>query len=160
MIATTSCGSSDDDCTKSISIPQVYFVGNQSYTTNTTQEVPCSFPEPTALQVVEPPYLEGFTYEIIFYEFTPDTGNNTSRLRFEIKLNNNSDRDVTGLPITTIRTGDITGTGPIFLNVATTTCPSIPANSSCLFTADFEESLNFGNTSPGEIIDIQYLLTE
>lgn len=158
-----SCSSSDDsdeDCTKTIVIPQIYFVGGQSYRSDTTQEVPCDFPDAVELEVVEPPFLAEFSYEILFFEFIPDTGNNTRIIRFEIELKNESGQAVSGIPISTVRNENFTSTGPSFVTVATNACTMIPANSSCVFSVDLEESLNTGMLNELEILEVQYLVTD
>ncbi|PRP66956.1 hypothetical protein [Nonlabens agnitus] len=160
IIVTTSCGSSDDDCMRSIVVPQFYQVGNQIYTTQGTIDVPCDFPDPTAAQPIEPPFLADFSYEILFFEFTPDTGNDTRRLQFDIQLNNNSNAAITGQPISTVVADEITTTGSLFVNEATEPCLNIPANSSCIFSVDFEERLDVGIINSIEITNVQYLLND
>ena len=40
--------------------------------------------------------LKDITYEVLLFEFTPDTGNNSSRLHYEIKYNNPNNVAVKG----------------------------------------------------------------
>jgi hypothetical protein len=40
--------------------------------------------------------LKTITYEVLLFEFTPDTGRNTSRLRYEIKFSNPNNVAVKG----------------------------------------------------------------
>lgn len=40
--------------------------------------------------------LKNITYEVILFEYTPDTGNNTSRFRYQIKFNNPNNVAVRG----------------------------------------------------------------
>jgi hypothetical protein len=40
--------------------------------------------------------LKAITYEVLLFEYTPDTGNNTSRLRYEIKFTNPNNVAVKG----------------------------------------------------------------
>ncbi|PRZ21596.1 hypothetical protein [Flavobacterium granuli] len=40
--------------------------------------------------------LKSITYEVLLFEYTPDTGNNTSRLRYEIKFTNPNNVAVKG----------------------------------------------------------------
>ncbi|MEM5566428.1 hypothetical protein WNY78_15005 [Psychroserpens sp. AS72] len=153
-----SCGSSDDsNCTKTITIPQIYFVGNQSYSYDITQEVACDFPEPEDSVVVEPPALENFTYEILFFTYTPDTGNNTSRLEFEIKLNNNNNFSVEGVPILTMMSDDLSFSGS-YSNNASIPCYGIDANSSCILTFEAEDSLDLGAVNSIQLLDVKYYL--
>tara|TARA_R110000751_G_scaffold241576_2_gene342034 strand:- start:17 stop:493 length:477 start_codon:yes stop_codon:yes gene_type:complete len=153
-----SCGSNDDDCTKTITIPQVYFVGNQSYSYDTTQEVSCDFPEPEDPVITEPPVLENFTYEVLFFTYTQDTGNNTSRLEFEIKLNNNNNFLVEGVPILTIMSDDLLFSGS-YSNNASIPCYSLDANSSCILTFEAEDSLDLGVANSLQLLDVKYYLT-
>lgn len=153
------CKSSDDeDCSKTITIPQFYFVNNQSYSYNITQEVPCDFPEPSVAELIEPPELENFTYEVLNFTFTPETGNNTSRLQFEIKLNNPNSYSVNGVPILTTNTDGLESSGS-FSNDASIPCFEIGANSHCILTYDQQSTLDLGIINSIELIDVQYLLT-
>lgn len=157
-----SCASDDseDNCLKTISIPQIYFVGNQSYSYNTTQEVSCDFPEPTEAEVlVNPPELEGFTYDVINFEFIAETGNNTARLTFEIKLNNTTDNDVTGIPILITLTGGLQVSGS-YSQDAISPCYSLAANSSCTLIYDVESSSDIvPPDTTVELVSVKYYLT-
>ena len=95
-------GCSNDDCMKTISIPQYYYVNNQSYSYETQQEIPCDAPEPTDAELIEPSMLENFSYELLKFEYKPDIDSNTFRLQMEIKLHNRNDYPVSGIPILTV----------------------------------------------------------
>lgn len=154
-----SCSSSNDDCTKTIVIPQLYFVNNQSYSYNITQEVPCDFPEPSDPEVLnQPPELDNFSYEVLSFDFTPDTGSNTSRLQFEIKLNNPNNYAVSGVPILTINVDGLESSGS-FSNEALIPCYQINANSNCILTYDQESSLDLGIINSVVLVDVNYYLT-
>jgi hypothetical protein len=134
-------------------------VGNQTYSTEIFQDVPCDFPEPTEPELIEAPILENFSYQILNVTITEDTGNNTWRLQFEIQLNNNSATAVTGVPRLTVLSGGLEFTGS-YSNNAINPCYSIAANASCVLTFDQEESLNLGPAPESfEIIDVDYVLT-
>lgn len=45
--------------------------------------------------------LKSVTYEVIFFEYTPDTGKNSSRLRYEIKFTNPNNVAIKGVSIIT-----------------------------------------------------------
>jgi len=153
-----SCSSdSNDDCTKTITIPQVYFVNNQSYSYDTTQEVPCDFPEPQDAEVIEPPALEDFSYTVLNFMFTPDTGNNTNRLQFEIQLNNPNNFAATGLPILTLNTDGLESRGN--LPGASIPCLQINANGNCILTYDQQSSLDIGLVNSIDLINVEYFLT-
>lgn len=158
-IAVFSCSSNDDeDCMKTITIPQYYVVNNQSYSYDVTQEVPCDAPEPTEPKQIAPPKMENFSYEVRSWIFTPDTGNNTWRLQFEIEINNPNDYAVSGVPVLTV---DIDGlqTTSSFSNNASVPCYEISANSGCVLTFDQEESLDVAQVESIELLKVQYYLT-
>lgn len=147
----------DEDCMKTITIPQFYYVNNQSYSYNITQEVSCDTPEPTEPKQIAPPQLENFSYEVLKFEFTPDTGNNTSRLQFEIKLTNPNSYAVSGLPVLTVEVDGLQ-TKSSFSNKASTPCYEIAANSSCILTYDQQESRDVVIIDSYELLDVQYYL--
>ena len=154
------CPSDDDedDCFKTITIPQFYFINNQSYSYETSMEVPCDFPEPSEPELIEPPVLANFSYEVLSFNFTPDTGNNTSRLQFEIKLLNGNSYAVKGIPVLTMNIDGFVSSGP-YSNYASIPCHEIGANSECTLTVDVEESLDLGIINSIELVDVQYFLT-
>ena len=159
IILLSACNSNDDsDCIKTITIPQFYLINNQSYSYDITQEVPCDFPEPSEPELIEPPELENFSYEVLNFIFTSNTGNNTSRLQFEIKLNNPNNYSVSGVPILTINSDGLEFSGS-FSNNASIPCLEFSANSSCILTYDQEESLDLGIINSYELLNVQYLLT-
>ena len=161
LLVLWSCGNSDEDCTKTISIPQAYFVNGQTYTREFTQEVPCDFPEPTETEIIEPPRLENFSYQILNFNYIPDTGNNTLRLQFDIQLNNNNNFDVTGIPYFTTNSDGLIVSGASYSQTAINPCFSINANSNCIFSYDQEEPLDIG-LAPGsiQIINVEYIVTD
>ena len=153
-----SSNESDEDCMKTITIPQYYNINNQSYSYNIEQEVSCDTPEPTEPKLIAPPELEGFAYEVLKFEFTPDTGNNTSRLQFEIKLTNPNNYPVSGVPVLTVEVDGLQ-TKSSFSNNASVPCYEIAANSSCILTYDQEESRDVVIIDSYELVDVQYYIT-
>ncbi|TBN04792.1 hypothetical protein EYD45_05900 [Hyunsoonleella flava] len=160
-----SCPSDDEDaCTKTIIVQFEQTISGPSGITfipEITQEVPCDFPEP---EVVEPidqgNALTNFSYEVISFVFTPDTGNNTSRLQFEIKLNNENDFVVKGVPVLTIDSDNIQFSTS-YSNDAIAPCYEIQANSSCNHTYDKETPLdpNLGPPpSKFDLVSVKYVL--
>jgi hypothetical protein len=147
-----------ENCTKTITLQQIYVINNQSYYYDVPQEVPCDFPDPESLVQIDPPALEKFSYEVLNFNFTPDTGNNTSRLQFEIKLNNPNDYNAVGVPILTINIGGLVSTGS-YSNNASIPCYQINANSSCILTFDQESSLDLGIINSIELVSVEYFLT-
>tara|TARA_R110002050_G_scaffold109796_1_gene221115 strand:- start:40555 stop:41067 length:513 start_codon:yes stop_codon:yes gene_type:complete len=146
--------SDTDDCTKLTLIPQIYMVNNQTYSYDIEQEVPCDFPDPKEISQIQPPVLENFTYEVISFNFTPDTGNNTNRWQFEIKLNNPNNYAVVGFPLVSI---EVDGTA--YAGSYTANCKSIAANSSCILSYDEESSLDLGIINTIELVNVAYYLT-
>lgn len=152
-----SCSSDEnqDDCVKTISIPQVYVINNQSYYNYSTLEVPCNFDEPTDVVQIEPPILEDFSYSVIYFEYISDTGNNSSRLQYEIQLNNLSNQTVQGVPYITFLADGIQSSSV----VSTSSCLTLEAYSSCTIIEDSETSHDLGIISSIEFIDLKYYLT-
>lgn len=149
---------SEEDCMKTITIPQFYYVNNQSYSYDITQEVSCDTPEPTEPKLITPPELDDFAYEVLKFEFTPDTGNNTSRLQFEIKLTNPNSYPVSGVPVLTVEVDGLQ-TKSSFSNNASVPCYEIAANSSCILTYDQQESRDVVIINSYELVNVQYYIT-
>ena len=150
--------SSDDDCMKTITIPQYYINLGQTYSFDTTIEVPCDFPEALDPELIEPPILENFSYEILNFNFTTDTGNNTSRLQFKIKLINPNDYIINGITVITMNSDGLQYSGD-FSKDASIPCYQINANSDCIMTYDKESSLDLGIVNSIQIIKVEYYLT-
>lgn len=149
------CSSNDDnDCFKTITIPQFYYINNHVYNYNITQEVPCDLLESDKAIQIAPPSLKGFTYEVLNFVFTPNTGNNSSRLQFSIKLNNPTNNAVNGIAILTMNNDGIEYT----VNYPNS-CNQIGANSSCIFNYDKESSLDLGVSNSIKLIKVDYYLT-
>lgn len=151
---------SKEECKKKVVMPQGYFIGNQFYTYDILQEVPCDFPEAEIAKEIEPPKLENFSYEVIFFTFTPDTGENTSRLAFQIILNNPNDYDVNGVPVLTIASQGLEFIGG-YTRDAINPCYSIAAASSCVFTFDklYPIDVNIGTPQDISLVKVEYFLT-
>ncbi|SDX86560.1 hypothetical protein SAMN05444411_110141 [Lutibacter oricola] len=158
LITTSACPSDEDDCIKTITIPQYYVVFGQSYSTETTQQVPCDYPEPTTPELIEPPAVENLTYEVLEFNFTPDTGNNTSRLQFQIKLNNPNEFSIKGIVVLTLNSDGLEYSGN-FSKDATSSCYEISANSNCILTYDKESSLDLGLVNSLQLVNVEYYLT-
>ena len=149
---------SDDECTKTITIPQFYIVGNQTYSSEITQEVPCNFPEPTEPELIEPPTLENFTYQILSFDYVAETSDNTTLLQYEIQLNNHNDFNVEGVPIITVVSDGLQFSGD-FTADALEPCNAINANSSCILVYNSETPIeNILPPTTYEIIDVEYVV--
>ncbi|MBJ7880320.1 hypothetical protein [Gelidibacter salicanalis] len=157
LFVVSSCGSEDDDtCTKMIAIPHYKVVNNQFEAYNVTEEVACDFVEP---ENSGPPELQNFSYEVLYFTFIPDTGHKTSRLKFEIKLNNPNNYAVEGLAFLTTRVdGDSFEYYGNYSKLATVSCNKIAANSSCTLTFDQEYALKPEEENPTaiELVSVAY----
>ncbi|MXO03959.1 hypothetical protein [Flavobacterium sp. HBTb2-11-1] len=150
-------GCSSGDCTKMITIPAqtIQTPSGSSYMPAYEREVACDFEiEPVEENTKE---LENFSYEILNFVYTPDTGKNTSRIQMEIKLNNLNDFNVTGVPIITVNVDGTESVGN-FASKATSPCYGIDAKSSCIFTFDQETSLSLGLIKSVKIVSVKYIV--
>lgn len=97
--------------------------------------------------------LKAITYEVLFFEFTSDTGNNSSRLRYDIKFNNLNDISVNGFPKITLNID-----GLVSSNIASSASPcySIAENSSCIISFDEEDSFDIGMINSIELVSVDY----
>ena len=97
--------------------------------------------------------LKDITYEVILFEFTPDTGNNTSRLKYQIKFNNLNDISINGFHKITLNID-----GLVSSNIASSSSPcyEISANSSCTINFDEEESFDTGMINSIELVSVEY----
>ena len=143
-----SCSSSkDDECVKIIIVQYGYSFSSpygSMYIPEIKQEVPCDFPDPEDAKPIEVTgKLKNFSYEVINFNFTPDTGRYTNRLQFEIKLINPNDYAIVGTPVLTTIADRLQISGS-YSNYATSPCYAIDANSSCILTFDREDSLDLG----------------
>lgn len=151
-----SCSSSED-CMKTITIPSQTIItpSGSAFIPEKDEEVPCNY-ELEPIQEQEP--IQNFTYEVLNFQFTPDTGNNTNRLQFDLKLNNLNNFTIDGFAYITLNIdGTISSSG--MLNGATSSCGQIGPNSSCIFTFVKEESLNLGLIESIQLVDVKYYLS-
>lgn len=149
--------SSAENCTKTITIPSRTIITptGSSYYPELLSVVPCDY---VITPVQEQTPLQNFTYEVLNFNFTPDTGNNTNRLKFDIKLNNPNNFVIKGFAyITTNADGVESSSG--FLNGAISSCSEINPNSSCIFSFDKQSSLNLGIIQSIQLVNVKYYLT-
>lgn len=153
--------SSTDDCTKTITIPGITIITptGSVYYPEYQQVVSCDYVE-TPLQEQAP--LQNFTYEVLDFTFTPDTGNNTKRLKFDIKLNNLNNFPVKGFAYITTNADGLVSSSAFINDSASSICDEIAANSSCIFSYDRESplELELGFIESIELVDVKYYLTE
>lgn len=161
------CACPSDDmeaCTKTIIVQYeqtIYGPYGTTHIPEVTQEVPCDFPEPEDTNPIgEGNSLNNFSYEVINFEFIPDTGNNSSTLQFEIKLNNENNFDVKGDPILTIDSDNIQFSRS-YTSEAISTCNEIDANSSCILKVDKDYPIDPNLGPPPtkyELVSVKYIL--
>ena len=103
-----------------------------------------------------PAELQEVTFEVLSFEFIPDTGNNTNRLSYEIRFTNPNDVEVSGPYQVEVSNGALIqvrayGEG--------STCSVIAANASCTFTDEEETSLANGFIPSRELVSVSYFIT-
>ena len=108
--------------------------------------------EMTTYEQVE---LEDVTYEVLLFKFTPDTGNNSSRLQYEIKFSNPNDISINGFHRITTNTDGLVST-----SIATNQshCYTIDANSDCTLSFDEEDSFDIGRANSIQLVSVEYVL--
>lgn len=148
--------SQENGCIKRITVPDNIIKTSSGYTFEPSYfiDVPCDFDEETEIKIAE--VLKNFSYKVIRFNFTSDTGNNTSKLEFEVELKNNNNFSVDGLPIFTMKADDIDFTTNYTGNNGS--CTTIDANGTCTFTYSKEERLDVGIINSMELVSIKYLL--
>jgi hypothetical protein len=149
--------SSAENCTKTITIPRRTIITptGSSYYPELQSVVPCDY---VITPVQEQIPLQNFTYEVLNFNFTPDTGNNTNRLKFDIKLNNPNNFVIKGFAYITVNTDGVESSSG-FTNGAISTCIEINTNSSCIFSFDKQASLNLGIIQSIQLVNVKYYLT-
>ena len=156
LVAFVNC-SSEDDCAKIIVLQNEFTVTGPTGTTiipEITQTVDCSVPAPTIAQTIsELPKLQSFSYTVLEFNFTPDTGNNTSRLQYKIEINNLSNESVKGIPYVTINTDSLVSSSTNLSG-----CTQLSPNTSCIITFDKEESLNLAQINSINLVKVEYLV--
>lgn len=150
-------GCASSDCTKEITIPELTIQTStgSSYNPAYQLEVPCDY---VITPIEEQPKLKEFSYEVIQFAFTPDTGRNTARLEYKIKLNNLSNQQVKGFPILTTDADGVEVSGGYRSN----SCEQIEANSSCVISYDkeFVLNLNVGFTKDIKLVKVDYYISK
>lgn len=99
--------------------------------------------------------LDAVTHEVVLVRFTPDTGNNSSRLEYEIRFDNPNDIKVNGFHEITLNVD-----GMVSTNLASnfSPCYEIGANSSCTISYDEQESFETNITTSVELVSVDYVL--
>ena len=136
----------------------MYTPGGAVYYPPQNQEIPCNDPGPDGGELgLNVSYLQNMSVEVIEFIFTPDTGNNTSRLQFKIKISNRNDTRAQGAPILTLLIDGVENKGN-FSSHASNPCNEIEANSFCIFTYDKETSLDLAVIENIQLVNVKYAL--
>jgi len=98
--------------------------------------------------------LEDVTFEVLLFEFTPDTGNNSFRLQYEIRFTNPNNVSINGFHRVTINADGIVSS-----NIATDSSPcfTIAANSDCTISFDEEDSFDIARVNSIELVSVEYI---
>lgn len=102
-----------------------------------------------------PVALKAVTYEVLLFKFTPDTGNNSSRLQYEIKFTNPNAILINGFHRITLKADGLVSTSIASNN---SPCYTIDANSACTLSFDAEDSFNIGRVNAIELVAVEYIL--
>ena len=154
VLSVLSC-TNNDNCTKEITIPAltIQTPTGSSYRPAYQQVVPCDY---VLTPIEEQARLKDFSYEVQQFTFTPDTGKNTSRLEYKIKINNLSNQIVKGFPILTTDADGVVVTGGYRSNG----CEQLEAKSSCIksYDKEFALNLNVGFTKSVKLVKVEYYI--
>ena len=99
--------------------------------------------------------LKAVTYEVLLFKFTPDTGNNSFRLQYEIKFTNPN-----AIPINGFHRITTNADGLVSTNISSnhSPCYAIDANSACTLSFDEEDSFEIGRVNAIELVAVEYIL--
>lgn len=100
--------------------------------------------------------LENVSSEVVQFEYTPDTGNNTSRVFYEIRFSNPNDVDITGSYTITF---EADGVESFRGSTSISPCTQIAANADCSISAEDEYSLELGPPAESvKIVSVNYII--
>ena len=102
------------------------------------------------------PEMQPITHEVLLFEFTPDTGNSSSRLQYEIKFSNPNSVAVNGSYIITLNSDGAVNSNSSISDTAP--CRTIPANSDCIISLDEETSFDIGMIQSVELVSVEYYI--
>ncbi|WP_405247855.1 hypothetical protein [Cellulophaga sp. Asnod2-G02] len=105
----------------------------------------------------EPIILKNVIIDVVYFEFIPDTGNDTFRLRYEINFTNPNNSDITGFYSITTTADSLTTT---LLSTESTPCYEIGANSSCTLSFDAEDSFDLAKIESITLDSIIYTISQ
>jgi len=101
--------------------------------------------------------LADVTSELLNFTYTPDTGNSTSRLEYQIRFSNPNNIIITGFYRVTI---DIDGTESTMLSSADSPCYQMNANSQCTFSFDEVTTHLTGVPTNITFVSAEYMIEE
>lgn len=117
-------------------------------------DLPCDYDVENKIKTSK--VVNNFTYKLVRYNYTPNTGNNSSKLEFEVILENNNNFEIEGLPIFIMSGDGIEFSANYHVN--SSSCSSISANSTCTFTYEKETPFTEESFSTLELVGIKFLL--
>jgi hypothetical protein len=148
--------SEGNNCVERITVPDNVIKTSTGYTFEPSYwvDLPCNYDLTALLDVSD--NLQNFSYEVIHFNFNPDTGNNTSKLEFEVILKNNNGFEVEGVPIFLMRIDGVESNENYLGNNGS--CNTINANETCTFNFTKEVSLDDEVINSVELVSVKYLL--
>jgi hypothetical protein len=101
--------------------------------------------------------IKPITHEVLLFEFTPDTGNNSSRLRYNIKYTNTNNVAVKGTSIVTMNYDGIILTPikkvPPYIEIAANSSFTESYNVESAFTPDI------GKTKSIKLVSVEFSIS-
>ncbi|MFK8060915.1 MAG: hypothetical protein AB8B78_12600 [Polaribacter sp.] len=157
LIITFGC-SDGNGCVDRVTIPDNVekTASGFTFTPSSWIDLPCDYDLSNLLDVSE--VSPNFSFEIVSFKFTPDTGKNTSKLEFEVKLTNNCNKSIEGLPIFIMRIDGVESSKNYIEN--TNNCTSFTVNETCNFNYSKETSLETGKVKSLELVAVKFLLAK
>ena len=102
--------------------------------------------------------LKEVVVEVLSFEYTPDTGNDTNRLQYKIKFTNSNNFDVQGYYEVFFRNGDLSYSRSS-ISSSENQCNKIVANSDCTFSFDEQDPLDIVSGEI-ELVSVEYTILE
>lgn len=99
--------------------------------------------------------IQDITHKVLSFEYTPDTGNNTSRLSYAIEFSNPNNFEVEGYYKITTRADGIESS---LFSSDKSDCYIIAANESCTFAYEAEDSHDLGIINSITLISVEYTI--
>ena len=106
---------------------------------------------------VEEVVLEPITSEVLYFIYTADTGNNSSKLEYQIKFINPNNQDINGFVRITINADGLVSS---LIGSDKSQCYFIAKNDECIFTFEAEDSHDLGKVNNIELVSLEYILEQ